>query len=226
MSNGRNLKTIFEKCTFENNTSQNNLINIFNVFLDLQNCNFHNNQGRVISASNVEIYQREINISDHKCSIIGYEGCLHYVERQTLVHIDNFSVINLISNFTNDLFKVLDSTIIINNITIKYIRSISSTIFLYGKRISLIFENSFLQCINKSLIYLEDSNISIVNCNFYKLISDIPIQYFFHFETSSLINLINNTFEQCITQGKTCLELHASIHFSLKIIFYQIIKNK
>ena len=172
----------------------------------MKNISFTNNYGRIFFGSHIDLTEDEVKILDHQCIAKLYEGCVKYVEKDSLIASTNVSITNIISDYVKDLFVSTSSQIILNNVLLKNIKTVSPYILFYGKKSSLMLMNSFLEGFNKTLIYMEaQSNLLISNCKFYKLIAVQKISNFFACESCKQILLKNNSFEQCSTQSETCI---------------------
>ena len=132
ISNNKNNEILFDRCVFDNNTSQNSLFDLENMVLAMKNLLFQSNQGRIMEGSDFSLNLKFVNISNHACFLNGFQGCVFFVDDSSL-NVSNFCISHLVSNFTNDLFYLTNSEIFIDNIQIENVETLSSTLLLYGK---------------------------------------------------------------------------------------------
>ena len=221
--NDENVETKVESCIFENNTSLNNLFNVQTANLLMIDLTFINNQGRVLTGLDFIGIFISYNLLDHSCLITSFEGCVAYLETSN-IYISNFSVFNLTSLFINDLISLTYSEIVIDNIYLKNIKTISSTLLLNGKDSAIVLQNSLFENLNQSLIYLqENSNLSIFSSNFSRFFINQGDLSLITCELCDKIILKSNFFIECNSKSNagslSLVSGHNNMNFNFLIKF-------
>ena len=79
---------------------------------------FNNNTGRILSASNFILIENDIYIYNQICNDKMYEGCIMYLERDSIVNSSNITIKNVDSNLPYDLLVASNCVLLLDNYTI------------------------------------------------------------------------------------------------------------
>ena len=198
MINEKNFVTAFESCYFENNTAKMDLFNVQSINLLITNVTFVKNVGRIISGLDALANIKYFKLANHLCVSIGFEGCFAYLETSSLSML-NVSFEHINSLFTSDLISIKFSEVIIEDISLYSINTLSSTLLLNGKNSSVIVQNSYFDYLNKSLISLESgSNLGIFLSNFTSIYADQPDISLISCKNCDNVTLQLNNFIECV----------------------------
>lgn len=209
MTNEKSLKTVFETCHIENNTSKNDIINVQNSNILIRNLTFVKNVGRIISCLDMIMTIKYYSLLNHSCISVDFEGCFFYLENSN-VTMSNIKLEYINSTFTTGLITMQFSTILIQYISIYSIDSMSANLLLNGRNSSVTLQNSFFEFLNKSLIFLESgSTLFVLSCNFSSINVDQVEFSIISCKNCEYVLLKLNSFFECtskITAGAVTLE--------------------
>ena len=152
-------------------TTLSSLLNIDSVNIILTNLTLSGSKGRVIFINNSTLTLNHTLITNHICLETDNQGCFAFVQEISLIIVANFMLKNLVSNFIEDSFSVIDTEIYFSNVALINCTSTADTILVTAVDSKVYLSNSIIQNLTNALIAVTNTELVISNNSFINISS-------------------------------------------------------